>query len=955
MGVNNTTTINTTAQPQLSGNVILAAGTNVTITQSAQTITIASSGSGGVTSITGTANQVIASASTGAVTLSTPQDIATTSTPTFAGIVLNGTGSVNVNINSVSTNAIEDITSNSAGGTFQSLLESHTNTSATAPTLAHLKSSGTRASPTISAINDAIGFHNFYGYTGNVSVGYQQAVQVQYWICADGTTVSTTSMPGRFQLFTTPDGSVVPAERLRINCNGVFTIFGNLKVIQGTSGGQATIQPIGLINNPLYAMVIDTAITNLVTNPSFETNTTSWGNTATASISRITSDHISGDACLQVVVASGSAQGATYTVTGLTIGLTYTVSCFVKSVSLAAGAFGQIITNTSGGAFSFTTTTSWARNTANFVATATSEALIFATATAAGTFLLDAIQVELSTTGTATTYADGSMGQGYAWNGTAHASTSTRAAGLHVINPSASVTNGFAIDVNGGIQGGCASVHTSYSGKSFGNSQYAFLSTSVTLNSTTSSDANLGATLKVVNSANGTALVASSAVTTDIGAIVSTQSITSGTAFSIAINADKSNFTGEYFKFTSKSATDQGDWRWSKVRMQIGTATENLNKSINWYGGGNYSKSNTQSVPIARTGTISQSGTTVTGTTTNFSTFFIVGDIFVPATGAATVITAIASATSMTVQTSQTIAGGTDYSRAATQYSPAILFQEQAASDHRTAQVPALIYAKFYDSVGHPRIQVPAVLSGTSTLTTTSASTAFTTAANDAQIAVGDWVYCGTTANNMSPRQVLAYSGTSGTFRTAADATVAAIAYRVRKSGQFTYPSGDTDVSALYYNYVVYKDTAGKTLTNNTSEQSWFNTTQVIPGGAFASARTLKFRAWGTSNAGAASTLVIKVKLGGTTIINNTAVTVGTATAQDFIFEGVIQANGTANQNNYFQYRAQTNAAAPAATTIMLTQQSTVNTNQDLTFDISSQFAVTAGQIILYGLELIWE
>ena len=41
---------------------------------------------GGVTSITGTANQVIASSSTGAVTLSLPQSIATTSTPTFAGV-----------------------------------------------------------------------------------------------------------------------------------------------------------------------------------------------------------------------------------------------------------------------------------------------------------------------------------------------------------------------------------------------------------------------------------------------------------------------------------------------------------------------------------------------------------------------------------------------------------------------------------------------------------------------------------------------------------------------------------------------------------------------------------------------------------------------------------------------------------------------------------------------------
>jgi hypothetical protein len=44
----------------------------------------------GVTSITGTANQVIASASVGAVTLSLPQSIATTSSPTFAGGTFTG-------------------------------------------------------------------------------------------------------------------------------------------------------------------------------------------------------------------------------------------------------------------------------------------------------------------------------------------------------------------------------------------------------------------------------------------------------------------------------------------------------------------------------------------------------------------------------------------------------------------------------------------------------------------------------------------------------------------------------------------------------------------------------------------------------------------------------------------------------------------------------------------------
>ena len=46
----------------------------------------------GVSSITGTANQITASASTGAVTLSTPQSIGTGSTPSFAGIILTASG-----------------------------------------------------------------------------------------------------------------------------------------------------------------------------------------------------------------------------------------------------------------------------------------------------------------------------------------------------------------------------------------------------------------------------------------------------------------------------------------------------------------------------------------------------------------------------------------------------------------------------------------------------------------------------------------------------------------------------------------------------------------------------------------------------------------------------------------------------------------------------------------------
>jgi hypothetical protein len=62
----------------MSGGGAVSLGGTVTLTNA------------GVTSITGTANQVVASASTGGVTLSLPQSIHSAATPTFAGLTING-------------------------------------------------------------------------------------------------------------------------------------------------------------------------------------------------------------------------------------------------------------------------------------------------------------------------------------------------------------------------------------------------------------------------------------------------------------------------------------------------------------------------------------------------------------------------------------------------------------------------------------------------------------------------------------------------------------------------------------------------------------------------------------------------------------------------------------------------------------------------------------------------
>ena len=75
------------ARDAIGSALVAGSGIGITVNDPADTITIANSG---VLSITGTANQVVASASTGAVTLSLPQSIATTSTPTFGALTVNG-------------------------------------------------------------------------------------------------------------------------------------------------------------------------------------------------------------------------------------------------------------------------------------------------------------------------------------------------------------------------------------------------------------------------------------------------------------------------------------------------------------------------------------------------------------------------------------------------------------------------------------------------------------------------------------------------------------------------------------------------------------------------------------------------------------------------------------------------------------------------------------------------
>lgn len=117
-----------------SGSVVAAPSAGIDLTNKTYVDTKFASG---VTSITGTTNQVIASAATGAVTLSLPQNIATGSTPTFGGMTLTsiplGSSSGGTGIN----NGSSTITlggSLTTSGAFTSTFTMTGNTAVTFPT-----------------------------------------------------------------------------------------------------------------------------------------------------------------------------------------------------------------------------------------------------------------------------------------------------------------------------------------------------------------------------------------------------------------------------------------------------------------------------------------------------------------------------------------------------------------------------------------------------------------------------------------------------------------------------------------------------------------------------------------------------------------------------------------------------------------------------------------------------
>ena len=180
------------------------------------------------------------------------------------------------------------------------------------------------------------------------------------------------------------------------------------------------------------ALLIEKTITNIVKNPSVETGTTGWGATgAGASISRVTTQKRFGDYSLECVLGTATHGRADYSEAGvLTAETEYTVSIWIKGdpdVNM------QLVMRNNDDSASLATTSFtpagiWERVTVTATTDAGQTNLHVhirknndATDT---TVYVDGLQVEEADC--ETSYCDGSLGTGYSWDGTAHASVSDR-------------------------------------------------------------------------------------------------------------------------------------------------------------------------------------------------------------------------------------------------------------------------------------------------------------------------------------------------------------------------------------------------------------------------------------------------------------------------------------------------------------------------------------------------
>jgi hypothetical protein len=212
-----------------------------------------------------------------------------------------------------------------------------------------------------------------------------------------------------------------PRQGNAVNTNGhkgqVPTITGGVSGMMGKFSG---------------AVAVGEATTNRILNPSIETNTTGYASDGTVTLSRSSEHALFGQYSLKWVYSSGSAN-VYYNVSGtLAASTTLTFSVYVRRLDGGVVSGLSMYLDSSYGTLTPTITpvgNGWYRVYGTRAISALGNHIVGLTGMATNTqWFFDGWQVEARAY--TTPYVDGSLGSGYAWTGTAHASTSSRTAAV---------------------------------------------------------------------------------------------------------------------------------------------------------------------------------------------------------------------------------------------------------------------------------------------------------------------------------------------------------------------------------------------------------------------------------------------------------------------------------------------------------------------------------------------
>ena len=730
-----------------------------------------------------------------------------------------------------------------------------------------------------------------------------------------------------------------------------------------TVKGTQTFQPTAEITNMPFALVIDEATTNLVTNPSIEVNTTGWAASgANASILRSTSFAWIGAASLQVTVSpAATTQGVVSSSIAISALTKYVGSCYVYST--VDGENGQIVmTGNASGATTAnfkTRANQWVRTWVTKITSAGDTSVTLGVRTngvQSVVWYTDAFQLEQKDSTDVidwpTSFCSGDMGPGYAWTGTAHNSSSTRQAGMHHLGPVLdNSTDPFIIRSTGAFggtrrkfvfdnkqsSGGLLSHDTSFF-------QYEIEGS----NPTASTIGAVEGIMRIRNNENGVALWVTSNSTSENIVIVDGPNVTSGSIFAVAAPSDLLGFTGFYIRFFDKSNRDM--FTVKRDTFNYGNAGLGFQKDFRVIGGGGV----TETLGSNLTGTIATTATsrTLTGTGTLFTTELVVGDtIKLSGLSASYVVETITSNTSLDVTAVvATTTSGNTYAKYGTQYGPPRFFLTGPLSNHKGLGVADPTSCLFQTRNDSLRLLATSFVAGSGTLTFTSGSGDVTCSASIAGIAVGDWIHApGQTARaaGQAPVQVIRkVSNTNFKVAPAASATwvTASGAWAYQKHNQYTGPTTCSDGFSVHHTLSVDSSAAGPSA--STTETSIFSALTRIRSGSFCTNRPIRITAYGTlSGANAGKTLTIRVKLGSTTIMTTHAEVIADTTTNNFHLVVTIAPNNSeTSQKSSLVFKCQSPTTS-VTDHLFDYETSSVDTTADQDLDITAQWGVAASTL----------